>query len=702
MHHLVERRGNEAAQAYHVYLLGNGALHDGLGGYHNAQVDDIIAIAGHDDGDDVLADVVDVALHSGQQHASGRSHALGLLGLDSGLQDGDGFLHSAGSLHHLGEEHLAGTEEVAHVVHARHQRAFDDVHGLWIFFQGLGQVFFQVVADAFGQGVGEAFLQRAAAPSLLCGRRSGGSASLLGFLFGLQAFGGLDEALGGVGAAVQDDVLDALQHVGGDVGVEDGRGGVDDTHIHTLADGVVEEDGVHGLADVVVAAERERQVADAATNVCAGQVAAYPARGADEVDGVVVVLLHARGHGQDVGVEDNVRRTEASFIYQQAVSPAADGNAAFVSVGLPLLVKSHHHRGGAQATDEAGMFQEFLLAFLQRDGVDDGLALHALQSSHDDVPLRGVYHHRHAGNLGLGGYQVEEGYHLFFGIKQAVVHVDVDDLCPVLHLTAGDTEGFLVVFFINEPQELARAGHVATLAHVDEVVFGLHLQQFEAGEPEVFRRGSRRMGSRAFHQSGEAGDVFFGRAAAAADDVHQALADVLAYLAGHVVGRLVVLPQAVGQAGIGIGTDVIGSAGGQLLQEGFQLAGAERTVQAHGEDIGMLHGSQEGVQRLAGQGTPCSVGNSDGEHQRHAASHFLHRLLRCIEGSFGIKSIEDGLDEQSVHPTLQQGSHLLAVGVGQVVEGQGTVGGIAHVGAHGAGLVRGAHRACHEARLLLR
>ena len=414
------------------------------------------------------------------------------------------------------------------------------------------------------------------------------------------------------------------------------------------------------------------------------------------------MLLHARGHGQDVGVEDDVRRTEASFVYQQAVSPAADGYAAFVGIGLPLFVKGHHHRGGAQAADEAGMFQEFLLAFLQRDGVDDGLALHALQSSHDDVPLRGVYHHRHAGNLGLGGYQIEEGCHLFFGIKQAVVHVDVDDLCPVLHLTAGDAKGFLVVFFINEPQELARAGHIATLAHVDEVVFGLHLQQFEAGEPEVFRRGSRRMGSRAFHQSGEAGDVFFGRAAAAADDVHQALADVLAYLAGHVVGRLVVLPQAVGQAGIGIGTDVIGSAGGQLLQEGFQLAGTERTVQAHREDIGMLHGSQEGVQRLAGQGTPCRVGNSDGEHQRHTASHFLHRLLRRIKGSFGVEGVEDGLDEQCIHSSLQQGSHLLAVGVGQVVEGQGTVGGIAHVGAHGAGLVRGTHRACHKARLLLR
>ena len=116
----------------------------------------------------------------------------------------------------------------------------------------------------------------------------------------------------------------------------------------------------------------------------------------------------------------------------------------------------------------------------------------------------------------------------------------------------------------------------------------------------------------------------------------------------------------------------------------------------------MLHGGQEGVQRLAGQGTPCNVGNGDGKHQRHTASHFLHRLLRRIEGGLGVEGIEDGFYQQGIDSSLQQGSHLLAVDVGQVVEGQGTVGGIAHVGAHGAGLVRGAHRACYEARLLLR
>ena len=412
------------------------------------------------------------------------------------------------------------------------------------------------------------------------------------------------------------------------------------------------------------------------------------------------MLLHTGGHRQHIGVEDDVRRTETHLVDQQAIGPLADGNAAFVGIGLSLLVESHHHHGSTQATDEAGMLQEKGLPLLQRNGVDNGLALHALQSGHDDVPLRGINHHRHTGNLGFGSNQIKKGRHLLAGIEQTVVHVDVDYLRPVFHLTAGNAESLLVILFIDQPQELARAGHVAAFAHVDKVVFGLHLQQFEAGEPKVFRRSYRNVGSHAFHQGRKAGNVFFGRTATAADDVHQPFAHILAHLAGHLVGCLVVLAQAVGQAGIGIGADVIRGTGSQLLQEGFQLAGTERTVQAHRENVGMLNRSQEGIQRLAGQGTAGRIGNGDGEHQRHAAARIVHRLPGGIEGGFGIERVEDGLDEQRIDPTLQQGCHLLAVGIGQVVEGQGTVSGIAHIGAHGASLVGRTYGAGHEAGLL--
>ena len=148
VHHLLQRGSDEAAEANHVHLPVHGAPHDVFGGHHDSQVYDFIAIAGHHHGDDVLADVVHVALHRGQQHTPRGSGSPGLLRLDDGLEDGHGLLHRAGGLHHLREEHLARAEEVAHPVHPCHQGAFDDVHGAGILLQCLGQIRFQVIADA--------------------------------------------------------------------------------------------------------------------------------------------------------------------------------------------------------------------------------------------------------------------------------------------------------------------------------------------------------------------------------------------------------------------------------------------------------------------------------------------------------------------------------------------------------------------------
>ena len=66
------------------------------------------------------------------------------------------------------------------------------------------------------------------------------------------------------GAAVEDDVLAQLAQLGWNVVVERQLPGVDDAHVHAGLDGVVEEHRVHRLAHRLVAAERERQVRDAA------------------------------------------------------------------------------------------------------------------------------------------------------------------------------------------------------------------------------------------------------------------------------------------------------------------------------------------------------------------------------------------------------------------------------------------------------
>ena len=111
----------------------------------------------------------------------------------------------------------------------------------------------------------------------------------------LDGLGELEQALGGVGAAIEQHVFDALAQLGGNLLVDGELAGVDDAHVHAGADGVVEERGVHGFADDVIAAEGKRDVADAAADLGAGQLGLDLARGFEESHRVVIVLLDAGG-----------------------------------------------------------------------------------------------------------------------------------------------------------------------------------------------------------------------------------------------------------------------------------------------------------------------------------------------------------------------------------------------------------------------
>ena len=170
VHHLVERRRDEPAEADDVGLFRPGALEDLFAGHHHAHVDDLVVVAGQHDADDVLADVVHVALHRGEHDLALRldpwpaATMRGLLRLHERRQVGDGLLHHARRLHHLRQEHLAGAEQIADHAHAVHQRAFDHRQRPAEFgarFLGVG---IDVGVDALDQGVREALLDGAVAP----------------------------------------------------------------------------------------------------------------------------------------------------------------------------------------------------------------------------------------------------------------------------------------------------------------------------------------------------------------------------------------------------------------------------------------------------------------------------------------------------------------------------------------------------------
>ena len=162
-----------------------------------------------------------------------------------------------------------------------------------------------------------------------------------------------------------------LEQVGRDLLVHAELAGVDDPHVHAGADRVVQEGGVDRLAHDVVAAEREREVRDAAADLHARAALLDQPGRLDEVHRVARVLLDAGRDREDVRVEDDRLGIEAHLLDEQAIGALADLDLALGGVGLADLVERHHHHAGAVALHGARLGQEVGLALLQADRVDD-------------------------------------------------------------------------------------------------------------------------------------------------------------------------------------------------------------------------------------------------------------------------------------------------------------------------------------------
>ncbi len=122
----------------------------------DAQVVDGVAVVPEDDVDQVLADVVDVPGHRGDDD---RPPVGGVGPLHQRLEMRHGLLHRLGRLEHEGQLHLAAGEQLPHDLHPREQVVVDDVEGLPAFGQSQVEVLDHVglvsVDDAAGQTLPE-------------------------------------------------------------------------------------------------------------------------------------------------------------------------------------------------------------------------------------------------------------------------------------------------------------------------------------------------------------------------------------------------------------------------------------------------------------------------------------------------------------------------------------------------------------------
>ena len=509
-----------------------------------------------------------VALDGGEQDLAGiLGIALLLLRLDEGLQPGHCLLHHPGGFHHLGQEHLALAEQVADPVHAGHQGSFDHMQGtLRLQARGLG-VLVDVFGDALDQGVRQALGHRPGAPLQIL--------LLYGGAVPTVVVGNGQQPLGGVLAAIEDYIFHAVPQLLRQVVIDGQLAGVDDAHVHARLDGVVEENGVDGLAHRVVAAEGEGDIGNTAGDQGVGQGAPDIPGGVDEIQAVAVMLRHAGGHGEDGRVEDDVLRREAGLFREDLVGATADLHLALVAVRLALLVEGHDDGGGAVAVDQFGLLDEVLLPLLEGDGVDDALALQAFESGLQHLPLGGVDHHRHLGDVRLAADQVQETHHAGLGVQHGLVQVDVDDLGAVLHLLAGHTQGGLVLLLHDQPLEAGGAGDVGALAHVQEQALGADIAGLQSRQAALYWVLGDLAWWNLRYGVGNCLDEVRRGTTTATDDVEKTALSPLFDQPCHILWGVVVTRggQRVGQAGIGVGGDESLGDIGELLHILTQLIG---------------------------------------------------------------------------------------------------------------------------------
>ena len=224
---------------------------------------------------------------------------------------------------------------------------------------------------------------------------------------------------------------------------------------------------MHRLAHRLVTTEREGHVRHTARHMRIRQVLLDAPRSLDELDTIVIVFINAGRDRKNIRIEDNVFRWETDPD-EQIVRTFANLEFTIGCIGLPVFVKGHDNCRRAVAHDFARVFEEGFFTFLETDRIHNRLALHALQTRFDNRPFGRVDHDRHAGDVRLGGNQIEEAHHRRLTVEHAFIHVDIDDLRAALDLLQRNGKRLVKTTIDDQLFEFRRARHVGAFTDIDE------------------------------------------------------------------------------------------------------------------------------------------------------------------------------------------------------------------------------------------
>jgi len=193
--------------------------------------------------------------------------------------------------------------------------------------------------------------------------------------------------------------------------------------------------------------------------------------------------------------------------------------------GVVLVVRVWVGRGGVVgAVEGRKMFDRYLLdevlfTTLERDGVDDALALDTLEASLDDVELGRVDHEGDFGDVGVSNSELQELLHGSDTIEETFVKVKVQNLGTFLDLLTSNFKSLLVVTSHNQVLEALGTSNVAAFTNIDEDEFRTESESLEAGETHILVDRLGLAGSNVSTGAGNLTDVVRGGTAATASNV---------------------------------------------------------------------------------------------------------------------------------------------------------------------------------------
>src|SRR5439155_7210761 len=183
---------------------------------------------------------------------------------------------------------------------------------------------------------------------------------------------------------------------------------------------------------------------------------------------------------------------------------------------------------------------------------------------------------------------------------------------------------------------------------------------FVVGRP--FRGAARFSGAagrQPFDALRDRGDMVRGRAAAAADDVHEAAGGELVEVPAGLIRLLVVLTEGVWQAGIRVAAHVTPGDARELREVRAHVARAEGAVEADAERPRVRHRDPEGVNRLPRQRPAAAVGDRRRDHERQPHALFLEDLFDRDDARLGVQRVDDRLEQEQVAPAVDEAACLL-------------------------------------------